>query len=144
MTRGEPLRDPELARLLRDAGLSKSLSPEALWLLRGRIAAAATPLLDELVPSRTVWDYAEGWSSMLLPLGALAALAASLCLFSLTGSREPRAGRGEPRDAPGDTPRVALLGVATSHMSSQRLVDLLVSNDDAVSSSSRSASRAGR
>jgi hypothetical protein len=125
-----PSHDLEVAKLLRDASISATATADGLRRLNDRIMAAALPMLDELAPpQRTVWDYAERWSSMLLPIGALTALAAGVCLFALSSDRLPPA-----RSAP---PRVALLGAATNRVSSQNLIDLLVSNETASAVSRR-------
>lgn len=90
--------------------------------LNASILAAAAPLLDErAAPQRTLWDYADRWASMLLPIGALTAIAAGVCLFVLAS--HPAASNGMP------PVRVALLGAATNRMSSQSLVDFLVTGD---------------
>jgi hypothetical protein len=126
-----PSHDPEIANLLRDASVSATSSADGLRRLNERIMAAALPMLDELAPPQcTVWDYAEHWSRVLLPIGALAAVAAGLCLFALSSDRLPPA-----QSAP---PRVALLGAATNRVSSQNLIDLLVSNEAATAVSRRS------
>jgi hypothetical protein len=122
----EPSRDSEIARALRGADLSGSASPALLRRLNDRIVAAAMPLLEERAAQhRTMWDYTERWSGMLLPLGALAALAAGFCLFMLSAQRDSASEAAA-------VPRVALLGAATNRVSSQNLVDLLVSNDTTV------------
>jgi hypothetical protein len=79
---------------------------------------------------RTVWDYAERWSAVLLPVGAFTALAAGLCLFVLANPRESVPSRAS-------STRVALIGAATNRVSSQNLLDLLVAGDPAVSSGNR-------
>jgi hypothetical protein len=123
-------RDAELERLLRGADSREPVTDETLARLGTRIIAAAAPLLDERAAAyRTVWDYAERWAVTLLPVGAVAAVAAGLCLFALT-SHQPR-----PQRAPGV--RVALLGAATNRMSSQSLVDFLVSGDAAAPAPAR-------
>jgi hypothetical protein len=119
----DPGRDQQIARLLRDAGLSAPLSAPRMRSLGDRIAAAAAPLLAERdVRQRTVWDYAASWSGVLLPAGMLTAIAAGLCLFVLSAQREapaPRLSRS----------RMALMGAATNRVSSQNLVDFLVASD---------------
>ena len=127
MTRRDPRRDPQLHRLLADAGLTAPISEDRMRGLGERIAAAAVPMLRERESAqRTIWDYAVGWSSMLLPIGSLAAAAAGLCLFVLSAQRAPAPARVS-------STRVALLGAATNRVSSQNLVDLLVSGDRATS-----------
>ncbi len=116
-------RDAELSALLRDAdGLPPASGPQ-LRALSARILTAAGPALDaRAAGGRTIWDYAERWSSVLLPVGAFTTLAAGLCLFVLAGSSEPAVSRAS-------TTRVALMGAATNNVSSQSLIDLLVAAD---------------
>jgi len=124
MRRG-PARDVELARVLRAAERQSMTADGALAALGARIMTAAAPLLEErAVPNRTVWDYAERWSATLLPIGALTAVAAGLCLFALSVQPDPAPPR--PTGA-----RVALLGAATNSLSSQKLIDFLVTADAA-------------
>jgi hypothetical protein len=109
--------------LMKEADREFAASPAQLAALSGRILAAAAPILREReARNRTVWDYAERWSGTLLPLGMLTAVAAAMCLFVLSAQREPTI-------APAPGPRVALLGAATNRMSSQKLIDLVVSVD---------------
>jgi hypothetical protein len=131
LTRRNPPRDAALGRLLRDVEGAQPLSGGRDAALRGRILAAAAPLLDErAAPNRTVWDYTERWAAALLPIGALTAVAAGLCLFALSS------GNDAPRQAvPGV--RLALLGAATNRVSSQNLVDFLVASDAAVTAPNR-------
>lgn len=127
MTRRDPRRDAQLHRLLANAGLAAPMPEDRVRGLAERIAAAAVPMLRERESvQRTIWDYAVGWSSMLLPIGTLAAAAAGLCLFVLSAQRLPVPARLS-------STRVALLGAATNRVSSQNLVDLLVSGDRATS-----------
>ena len=63
---------------------------------------------------------------MLLPIGTLAAAAAGSACSSLSAQRLPVPARAS-------STRVALLGAATNRVSSQNLVDLLVSGDRAAS-----------
>jgi hypothetical protein len=121
-----PMRDEQLANLLASAGFSKAPTSDQLRALSGRILAAAAPVLDSRAAgSRSAWDYAERWSGALIRLGALSAIAAGLCFFLLSHEREAEVRR------PAAGARVALLGAATYDVSSQHLVDLVVSTDDA-------------
>ena len=124
-------RDAELARVLRDADAVARPSDAELRAFSARIIHAATPMLDaRSAAERTVWDYAERWSAVLLPVGALTAVAAGVCLFALANSSEPVSPRAS-------TTRVALAGAATNRVSSQNLLDLLVAGDAAVTSGNR-------
>jgi hypothetical protein len=90
VTAPRPSRDRELNELLKEADREFAPSPARLATLSGRIDAAAAPMLREReARNRTVWDYAERWSSTLIPLGALTAVAAAMCLFRLSAQREP-------------------------------------------------------
>lgn len=121
--RRDARRDAQLQQLLADAGLTPPLPDERVRRLGERIITAAAPVLRERESAqRTIWDYADGWSSMLLPIGTLTAAAAAICLFVLSAQRVP----APPRLS---STRVALLGAATNRLSSQNLVDLLVSGD---------------
>jgi hypothetical protein len=123
MTGHDPRRDAQLHRMLSDAGLSAPPSKERVRRLGERILAAAAPALRERELSQcTIWDYAERWSGMLLPVGSLMAVAAGLCLFVLSAEREPRPVRLSSTG-------VTLLGAATNRVSSQNLVDLIVLGD---------------
>jgi hypothetical protein len=123
----DPRRDEQLARLMRGTGLGAPVSAAQLRALSDRIAAAAAPLLAEReVRQRTVWDYAASWSGILLPAGVVTALAASLCLFMLSVQREPPAPKLSRS-------RIALIGAATNRVSSQSLVDFLVTSDPVTS-----------
>lgn len=127
MTGRDPRRDAYVRQLLSDADRTSACSEERLQRLGERILGVAGHALREREPSqRTIWDYAERWSGMLLPIGTLTAIAAGMCMFVLSAQREPRSAR------PSST-RVALLAAATNRVSSQNLVDLLVSNDRAAS-----------
>jgi len=133
----QPSRDRQLNDLLKEADRELAPSPSQLAALSGRIRAAAAPMLREReARNRTVWDYAERWSSTLIPLGMLSAVAAAMCLFVLSAQREPAATpTPTPAVSSASAPRVALLGAVTNRVSSQRLVDLLVSVDVTSSSS---------
>ncbi|HEY4217904.1 MAG TPA: hypothetical protein VGM67_12255 [Gemmatimonadaceae bacterium] len=121
--RASSRRDEELARLLRDADATMRPSAAQLRALGARIVKAGLPVLDARAASeRTVWDYAERWSTVLLPVGAFTAIAAGLCLFVLSSSSEPALPRG-------NATRVALIGAATNRVSSQNLLDMLVAGD---------------
>jgi hypothetical protein len=129
----QPPRDRHLGDLMKEADREFAASPAQLAALSGRILAAAAPILREReARNRTVWDYAERWSGTLLPLGMLTAVAAAMCLFVLSAQREPTI-------APAPGPRVALLGAATNRMSSQKLIDLVVSVDASTPSPRRVA-----
>jgi len=124
-------RDAELGLLLRESDAAARPSDAELRALGTRIMTAAQPILDaRSAAERTVWDYAERWSAVLLPVGAFTALAAGLCLFVLAGSSEPVV----PRTS---AARVALIGAATNRVSSQNLLDLLVASDAVAGTSSR-------
>jgi hypothetical protein len=125
VTSRDPRRDPQLQRVMADAGLGAPVPDDRLRRLGERIVAAAGPMLREReFAQRTIWEYAVGWSSMLLPLGTLAAAAAAVCLFVVSAQRAPAPARLS-------STRVALLGAATNRLSSQNLLDLLVSGDRA-------------
>lgn len=129
MIKRDPRRDAQLHRLLADAGLTARMPNDRVRRLGERIVTAAIPMLHERAPAqRTIWDYAVGWSSMLLPVGTLAATAAAVCLFVVSARRVPAPARLS-------STRVALLGAATNRLSSQNLVDLLVSGDRAAAAS---------
>ena len=121
-----PRRDPLLQRTLTDAGLTTRVSEDRVRRLSARIVAATAPLLREREASqRTIWDYAERWSGTLFRIGALTAIAAVVCVFMLPVRQELRPiTRSSSRDA--------LLGAATNLVSSQHLLDLLVSGDRAM------------
>lgn len=128
-------RDRQLGDLMKEADREFAETPAQLAALSGRIRAAAAPMLGEReARNRTVWDYAERWSGTLIPLGMLTAVAAAMCLFVLSAQRDPVL-LPTLSTAPG--PRVALLGAVTNRVSSQRLVDLLVSVDGTPSAPGR-------
>jgi hypothetical protein len=132
--RGRIARDSGLVDVLRAADELTRPADAVLSRLSGRILVAAGPLLDErAAPHRTVWDYAERWSATLLPIGALTAVAAGLCLFALS-AHEATSVR-----AVGD--RVALLGAATNRVSSQNLLDFLVSSDPGTNTATTTTAR---
>lgn len=135
----QPSHDRQLNELLKEADREFAPSPAQVAALGGRIRAAAAPMLREReARNRTVWDYAERWSGTLIPLGMLTAVAAAMCLFVLSAQREPVASPTlSPLPASASAPRVALLGAVTNRVSSQGLVDLLVSVDVASSSPGR-------
>lgn len=127
-----PRRDAELRQILRDADAPSQPSGSQLRVLSERIMSAAAPVLEaRAAAERTIWDYAERWSSVLLQVGALTTLAAGLCLFVMSGSADPASPRAS-------STRVALIGAATNRVSSQNLLDLLVSTDPATSNTRRS------
>jgi hypothetical protein len=116
-------RDAELRRLLRDADSLPQSSVSQLRILSARILTAAGPGLEaRAAGERTIWDYVERWSAVLLPVGAFTTLAAGLCLFVLASPNEPAPARAS-------STRVALMGAATNNVSSQSLIDLLVAAD---------------
>ncbi|MEP6496025.1 MAG: hypothetical protein ABJF01_25320 [bacterium] len=128
-------RDREVAELLKKADRGSASTPAQLSALSGRIRAAAAPILREHeARNRTVWDYAERWAGTLLPLGMLTAVAAAMCLFALSMQRDPElVPEPVPVVARVTTPppgtRTAILGAVTNRVSSQNLVDLVVSVD---------------
>ncbi|MEO6877503.1 MAG: hypothetical protein ABI205_03415 [Gemmatimonadaceae bacterium] len=119
-------RDAELRAMLRAADRLPPSSAPQLRALSARIRVGAGPALDaRAAGERTIWDYAERWSAVLLPVGAFTALAAGVCLFVLAGP----IGQTEPPASRASSTRVALLGAATNNVSSQTLIDLLVAAD---------------
>lgn len=127
----DPRRDAYLTQVLSRVGQSPPASDERMRQLNEQIVAATAAMLREREANqRSIWDYAESWSAVLLPIGTLTAIAAGLCLFVLSARREP-----QPIGLP--SARVALLSAATNRESSQRLVDLLVSVDRAAAEPGR-------
>jgi hypothetical protein len=124
-------RDAELRQILRDADAPSQASGSQLRALSERIMSAAAPVLEaRAAAERTIWDYAERWSSVLLQVGAFTTLAAGLCLFAMSGSSDTVSPRAS-------STRVALIGAATNRVSSQNLLDLLVSTEPAGSTARR-------
>jgi len=128
-----PSRDHELAALLKKADRASEILPDQLAALSSRIRSAAAPILREReARNRTIWDYAERWAGTLLPLGMLTAVAAAMCLFALSMQRDPDVAPVlVPAVAQATPPgtRTAILGAVTNRVTSQKLVDLLVSVD---------------
>ncbi len=120
MRRHDPARDNALADLLHQSGAAASIGLRDLTDLSARICAAAASELGARAAGQTIWDYAERWAGLLIPCGALTALAAGLCLFVASTRRNPDVF---------PAPRIALLGAATNRMSSQNLLDLLVTTE---------------
>jgi hypothetical protein len=102
--------------------------------LARRIVQRATPMLDARRRGHSSWwEYAAAWAGTLLPLGAAAALVASVSLlWSATSQTPVRAHAME---------RTALLRVITNQAPSRDLVDFLL--DAPAAEQGRPSSRGG-
>lgn len=118
MRRNSLFSDRELGRALRRLDPPAPTSAQMAELAR-RIVHRATPMLDARRRGRlTWWEYAAAWAGTLLPLGAAAALVASVTLLWTSATRSPvRAHASE---------RTALLRVVTNQAQSRDLVDYLL------------------
>lgn len=110
--------DRELARALRRLDPPAPTSEQMATLAR-RIMTRAAPLLDARRRGNARWwEYAAAWAGTLLPLGAAAAFAASVCLAWSSTTRSPARAHAPER--------TALLRVVTNKAESGELVDLLL------------------
>jgi len=135
MRRNDLFSDRELARALRRLDPPTPTSEQMAALAR-RIMQRAAPLLDARRHGHSSWwEYAAAWAGTLLPLGAAAALVASVSLLWSAASQTPvRAHAVE---------RTALLRVITHQAPSRDLVDFLLDAPAAehVAAQSRGVSR---
>lgn len=116
MRRKDFLSDRELARALRRLDPPAPTSAQMAGLAR-RIMTRATPLLDaRRRGSARWWEYAAAWAGTLLPLGAAAALVASVCLVWNSATRP----------ATHATERTALLRAVTNRAPSGDLLDFVL------------------
>lgn len=133
MRRKDLFSDRELGRALRRLDPPAPTSAQMATLAR-RIVQRATPILDARRRGKlSWWEYAAAWAGTLLPLGAVAALVASISLAWTSTTRAPvRAHAIE---------RTALLRVITNQAPSRDLVDFLL---DTPIADRADASRRGR
>ena len=118
MRRNDLFSDRELARALRRLDPPSPTSAQMAALAR-RIVQRATPMLDARRRGHSSWwEYAAAWAGTILPLGAAAALVASVSLLWTATTHVPvRAHAVE---------RTALLRVITNQAPSRDLVDFLL------------------
>lgn len=118
MKRNDLFSDRELGRALRRLDPPAPTSAQMAELAR-RIVQRAAPMLDARRRGKlSWWEYAAAWAGTLLPLGAAAALVASVSLLWTSATRSPvRAHAME---------RTALLRVITNQAPSRDLVDFLL------------------
>ena len=118
MRRNDLFSDRELARALRRLDPPSPTSAQMAALAR-RIVERATPMLNARRRGHSSWwEYAAAWAGTLIPLGAAAALVASVSLmWSAASQSQVRAHAVE---------RTALLRVITNKAASRDLVDLLL------------------
>ena len=133
MRRNDLFSDRELGRALRRLDPPAPTSAQMAALAR-RIVQRATPILDARRRGKlSWWEYTAAWAGTLLPLGAAAALVASVTLLWSSTSRAPV--RAHPVE------RTALLRVITNQAPSRDLVDFLL---DAPTADRADASPRGR
>ena len=110
--------DRDLARALRRLDPPPATPAQMTGLAR-RIVARATPMLDARRRSAgRWWEYAANWAGTLLPLGAAAALVASVCLAWSSAASAPA--------RPHAVERTALLRVVTNRAPSGDLIDFVL------------------
>lgn len=132
MRRNDLFSDRELARALRRLDPPSPTSAQMAALAR-RIVQRATPMLDARRRGHSSWwEYAAAWAGTLLPLGAAAALVASVSLLWSTTSQAPARAHA--------VERTALLRVITNQAPSRDLVDFLL---DAPAAEHRNAGSLG-
>jgi|SRR5690348_13734846 hypothetical protein len=133
MRRNDLFSDRELARALRRLDPPSPTSAQMAALAR-RIVKRATPMLEARRRGHSSWwEYAAAWAGTLLPLGAAAALVASVSLlWSATSQAPARAHAVE---------RTALLRVITNQAPSRDLVDFLLDTPAAEQARARSRGR---
>ena len=133
MRRNDLFSDRELARALRRLDPPSPTSAQMAALAR-RIVQRATPMLDGRRRGHSSWwEYAAAWAGTLLPLGAAAALVASVTLLWGASAQAPARAHA--------VERTALLRVITNQAPSRDLVEFLL---DDPAAEQRAAGSRGR